>query len=612
MTENKAAKRIKLRSEIPAEYKWNTDRIYKTTDEWNTDFEQIKALLPVAEKYRGHLKDGADVFYDAFLYQEKLSRLIDRVYLFASMKRDEDNTDTVYQELKGRIQALLTETETVLSFFSPELMALPEEILERYISDLRIKPYEKSIRDTLRYRSYILSEREEELIALAGDVTDTAAEVFSMLNNADLEFPQVPDGNGNMVELSHGNYIPLMESNDREVRRAAFTALYETYGKYKNTIAAALSGSVKKDIFYARTHNYPGALFASLYSDNVSVAVYEQLIETIHQSLPVFFRYLEIRKEMLGIHDTEALHMYDVYAPLVQEDSDPIGYEEALETVAAALSPLGEQYVSDMLSGVKAGGWADVYESKGKTSGAYSSGCYDTSPYILLNHQDDLNSVFTLAHELGHSMHSYYSWRTQPYAYAYYRIFVAEVASTVNEILLANYLLKHSESDSRKLAIINRYLETFRGTVFRQTMFAEFEKLIHEEAENGNPLTAENLSNIYYGLNKKYFGDGVVSDELISMEWARIPHFYNNFYVYKYATGFSAAQSLASAILKGGAEGEAARKRYLEFLSSGGSDDPLVLLRRAGVDMESPQPVKDAVAEFLRMLDEFCRMAGIK
>ena len=609
MSEDNNTKKLKLRSEIPAEYKWNTDRIYKTTDEWNTDFEQIKALLADAEKYRGHLKDGADLFYDALLYQEKLSRLIDRVYLFASMKRDEDNTATVYQELKGRIQALLTEAETVLSFFSPELLALPEAVLESYISDPRIKPYEKSIRHTLRYRPYVLSEREEELIALAGDVTDTASEVFSMLNNADLEFPKVPDGKGEMVELSHGNYIPLMESGDREVRRAAFTALYETYGKYKNTIAASLSGSVKKDIFYARAHNYSGALFASLYSDNVSVAVYEQLIETIHQSLPAFFRYLEMRKKMLGIDE---LHMYDVYAPLVKEDSDPIGYEDALKTVAAALAPLGEQYVSDMLSGVKNDGWADVCESKGKTSGAYSSGCYDTSPYILLNHQDDLNSVFTLAHELGHSMHSYYSWRTQPYTYAYYRIFVAEVASTVNEILLANYLLNQSASDSRKLNIINRYLETFRGTVFRQTMFAEFEKLIHEAAEQGSPLTAENLSNIYYGLNKKYFGDGIISDERIALEWARIPHFYNNFYVYKYATGFSAAQSLASAILAGGAEGEAARKRYLEFLSSGGSDDPLVLLRCAGVDMESQQPVKDAVAEFSRMLDEFCLLANIK
>ena len=594
-------KQIPLREQISAEFKWNTEQLYASLAEWEADFSRLKELIPQARQYAGKLKEGAETFLACLRFQEDLGRLSDKIYLYASMKKDEDNNDSIYQALRERIYGLAVEAGAALSFFLPETLALPDELLAEYLKDERLFLYKKYIENIRRFREHTLSADGEQIVALVGELAAAPKNIFSMLNNADMSFPQVVNGEGEQEQLSHGNYLRLMESPEREVRRGAFHALYETYGKNKNTLAASLASAVKKDVFYARVRKYESCLYAALFDDNISTAVYERLIETVRGSLPVFFRYLRLRKKALGLDE---LHMYDIYAPLVAEEQKKIPWEEAVGMVCRALAPLGGEYLSVMRAGLK-NGWVDVYENRGKTPGAYSSGVFGSAPYILMNYQDDLNGVFTLAHELGHSMHSYYSWREQPYIYADYKIFVAEVASTVNEILLADHLLRHSQSKAEKLTVINRYLEEFRGTVFRQTMFAEFERDIHQAAEQGRTLTAEDLSRIYYKLNEDYFGADVCLDREIALEWARIPHFYNAFYVYKYATGFSAAQALAVGLLKEGEEGLRARERYLRFLSGGSSEDPLVLLRQAGVDMEDPQPVMQAMRQFEKMLDEF-------
>ncbi|MCL2677655.1 MAG: oligoendopeptidase F [Clostridiales bacterium] len=595
------SKLIPAREQIGAEYKWNTEAVYGSVEEWEADFSRLKELIPEARQYAGKLAQGAETFLACLRFQEELGRLTDKVYLYAAMKKDEDNNESLYQSLKERIHALAVEAGAAFSFFVPEVLALPGELLDGYLQDERLALYRKHIADIRRFRAHTLSASEEQIVALAGEMAAAPKNIFSMLNNADMAFPQVANGEGEQEQLSHGNYIRLMESQKREVRRGAFAALYATYGENKNTLAAALAAAVKKDVFFAKVRKYESCLEAALFDDNISTAVYDGLIEAVRASLPLFSRYLRMRKDALAL---DKLHMYDVYAPLVFGEKKKFPYEEAVETVCRALAPLGEEYLAAAREGLK-NGWVDVYENKGKTPGAYSSGIYDSAPYILMNYQDNLNSVFTLAHELGHSMHSYYSWKTQPYIYADYKIFVAEVASTVNEILLADHLLRHSQSLGEKLDVINRYLEEFRGTVFRQTMFAEFERDIHQAVEQGGALTAEDLSRIYYKLNEDYFGADVCLDREIALEWARIPHFYNAFYVYKYATGFSAAQALAGELLKEGEEGRLARERYLRFLSGGGSEDPLVLLRQAGVDMESPQPVLQAMKQFEKMLDEF-------
>jgi oligoendopeptidase F len=466
-----------------------------------------------------------------------------------------------------------------------------------------LQVYEHYLDELLRQKEHTLSAQEEAILAQVAELANAPSEIFTMINNADMKFPEIIDEDGEVKELTHGRYIRFLESRERRVRQDAFKAMYETFKKQKNTLAATLNANVKKDIFYARVRRYPSVLEAALDKDNIPVSVYTNLIETIHEALPVFQRYLSLRKKVLGLDE---LHMYDLYVPLIEDRQITYGYEVATRLVRDSLKPMGEEYLA-VVDQAFNNRWIDVYENVGKRSGAYSSGTYGTPPYMLLNYQGNLNDVYTLTHELGHSVHSYFSRESQPYIYSDYTIFVAEVASTLNEALLTHYFLEKTDDPTQRMVILNHYLESFRGTVFRQTMFAEFEKMIHEKAEAGEALTADRLNEWYYELNRTYFGPDVVIDEDIALEWARIPHFYYNFYVYKYATGFAAATALSQQIIH---EGEAAVERYLSFLKSGGSDYPLELLKKAGVDMTSPEPVRQALKVFERTLSELEQLLG--
>jgi oligoendopeptidase F len=522
----------------------------------------------------------------------------DKVFVYARMRRDEDNANSTYQAYTDRAMALSTSTYAAISFIVPEIISIPEETLYGYInSNNELKVYKQFIDETLRQKKHILSDKEEQLLAMSADISHAAADIFGMFNNADIKFPFIKDEDGEEVEVTKGRYVKFLESKDRKVREDAFHAVYNTYGKMKNTLATSYSSNVKKNKFYATVRKYNSALESSLDSDNITTDVYDSLIATVDKNLHLLQRYLKLRKKALKLDE---LHMYDLYLPIVEESKKNISYEEALKLVEAGLHPLGEEYLSYLRRGFTSS-WIDVYENEGKTSGAYSWGAYKTHPYVLLNYQGTTNDVFTLAHEMGHALHSFYTNKTQPYIYSEYKIFVAEVASTLNESLLMHHLLKTTENKAEKAYLLNHYLEEFRGTLFRQVMFAEFEKITHAKVEQGEALTVQELSSIYKGLNDKYFGSEVNIDKDIEMEWARIPHFYRSFYVYKYATGFSAAISLSKQILT---EGQPAVDRYLRFLSSGGSDYPLELLKKAGVDLSTPQPVQDALNEFEEVLSE--------
>ncbi len=589
---------IKKREDIAVQYKWNLEDMYKGSELWEADFEQTKVLMQGIESYRGRLGESPETLAKVLDLLEELERKTEKLYVYAKMRRDEDNANASCQVLFERIENLSVQLGSATSFIVPEIISNPEERIRAFMAENeQLKIYEHYFDELMRQKPHILSEKEERLLAMAADLSMASGNIFSMLNNADIKFALIKDEEGKELELTKGRYGRFMESSDRRVRKEAFEALYASYSKLKNTLAATLSSSVRKDIFYARARNYPSALEAALDGDNVSPKVYERLIDSVHNNIDLMYKYIEIRKKMLGLAE---LHMYDIYTPLVKEYRMEIPYEKAKEIVVEALEPLGEEYVSVLQQGL-AGGWIDVYENEGKTSGAYSWGCYESHPYVLLNYDNKLDDLFTLAHEMGHSMHSYYSNRNQPHLYSHYSIFVAEVASTVNESLLIDYLLKNCRESQEKLYLLNHYLEQFRGTVFRQTMFAEFERIIHDEVEKGGALNPETLSNIYRELNRFYYGPQMVLDQEIDMEWSRIPHFYSAFYVYKYATGFSAATALKEQILHGGT---AALERYLEFLKSGSSDYPVNLLQKAGVDLNSPEPVDTALKYFSRLLKE--------
>jgi oligoendopeptidase F len=589
---------IKKREDIAVQYKWNLEDMYKGSELWEADFEQTKVLMQGIESYRGRLGESPETLAKVLDLLEELERKTEKLYVYAKMRRDEDNANASCQVLFERIENLSVQLGSATSFIVPEIISNPEERIRAFMAENeQLKIYEHYFDELMRQKPHILSEKEERLLAMAADLSMASGNIFSMLNNADIKFALIKDEEGKELELTKGRYGRFMESSDRRVRKEAFEALYASYSKLKNTLAATLSSSVRKDIFYARARNYPSALEAALDGDNVSPKVYERLIDSVHNNIDLMYKYIEIRKKILGLAE---LHMYDIYTPLVKEYRMEIPYEKAKEIVVEALEPLGEEYVSVLQQGL-AGGWIDVYENEGKTSGAYSWGCYESHPYVLLNYDNKLDDLFTLAHEMGHSMHSYYSNRNQPHLYSHYSIFVAEVASTVNESLLIDYLLKNCRESQEKLYLLNHYLEQFRGTVFRQTMFAEFERIIHDEVEKGGALNPETLSNIYRELNRFYYGPQMVLDQEIDMEWSRIPHFYSAFYVYKYATGFSAATALKEQILHGGT---AALERYLEFLKSGSSDYPVNLLQKAGVDLNSPEPVDTALKYFSRLLKE--------
>jgi len=586
------------RDEIEPRFKWNLQDIYQDDAAWESDYEQMKAMLVQAAQLQGTLGQSGAQLLSGLRQIESIDRLGEKLVVYAKMRRDEDNTDNRYQALYDRAETLMIEAGSTLSFVTPELTEIPEDNLKQFMEEVEeLQLYRHMFDEIYRQKEHVLSQPEEKILAQSADLALAAGNIFTMLNNADIKFGTIRDENGQEVELTKGRYGRFMESHDRRVREEAFHTLYSAYAKLENTLAASLSASVKKDVFYARVRKYPSALHASLQQDNVDVKVYDSLIESVHSYMNEMYRYLKLRRQILNLDE---LHMYDIYVPLVKEYQVEVPYEKAQEQVLEALQPLGEEYLSILKSGL-AGGWIDVYENQGKTSGAYSWGCYDTHPYVLLNYDNKLDDVFTLAHEMGHALHSFYSNRHQPYVYSQYPIILAEVASTVNESLLIDYLLKRSNNREERIYLINHYLEQFRGTVYRQTMFAEYEKIIHDMVEQGKPLTTEALKNSYYDLNRLYYGPDVVIDEDIKMEWARIPHFYSAFYVYKYATGFSAATAIKEQIQN---EGAPAVQRYMEFLQSGSSDYPVEVLKKAGVDLTSPQPVQSALEYFGRLVSE--------
>ncbi|WP_261132598.1 oligoendopeptidase F [Bacillus sp. Marseille-Q3570] len=593
-----AVKSLPKRDEIPVGDTWDLEDIFETDDVWEEEFKQVKELIPQIDQFQGKLGESSATLYEALQLQDEITKRLGKLYTYAHMRNDQDTTNSFYQGLNDRVATLATETSSHLSYIVPEILSLDESQIRSFVEENDdLKLYDHFLDEINRSRPHVLSQKEEALLAGVSEVTNNASNTFGMLNNADLKFPTVKDENGEEVELTHGRYIRFLESDDQEVRKNAFKAMYGTYDKFKNTFASTLSGTVKKDNFNARVRKYDSARQAALDANNIPETVYDNLVETVNDNLHLMHRYVKLRKEALGLDE---LHMYDLYTPIVKDVKMEIPYDEAKGLVVKSLSPLGEEYVNIVKEGYEKR-WIDVQENVGKRSGAYSSGAYGTMPYILMNWQDNVNNLFTLTHEIGHSVHSYYTRDTQPYPYANYSIFVAEVASTCNEALLNEYMLSITDDKKKKLYLLNHLLEGFRGTVFRQTMFAEFEQLIHERAAAGEALTPDLFTKLYYELNEKYFGEDIIIDEEIGLEWARIPHFYYNYYVYQYATGFSAAASLSKQILD---EGAPAVERYLEFLKAGSSDYPIEVLKKAGVDMTSSKPIEEALSVFESVLGE--------
>ncbi|HHT48450.1 MAG TPA: oligoendopeptidase F [Firmicutes bacterium] len=587
------------RAEVPVEYRWQLEDLYPTTEAWEEDLKTVEALADEFVSYQGKIGDSAATFRQVLELRDRMSRLMDKTFVYAKMKRDEDNSESASQALVERAQALMVRVGTMASFFLPELMAIPQSQWEEFLQvDPELNQYRHFLEDLVRRKQHILSPEEERILALSGEIADSGENIFSMLNNADLEFPMVHDEEGREVALSHGRYLRFLESKKRAVRQEAFLSLHRTYQRYRNTLAAALNSGVKSNIFYARARRYPSALTAALDDDHIKEDVYHNLIDGIHQGLPLVQQYFRAKQDLLQL---EEIHPYDLYVSPVADFELKVTYEEAQKMVKAGLGLLGEEYGA-LLDQAFAERWIDVYENKGKTSGAYAWGCYDSHPYILLNFQGTGNDLFTLAHELGHALHSYLSNRAQPYINAQYPIFLAEIASTVNEVLLVRYLIDQAQSKEELLYYLHHFLEHFRGTVFRQTMFAEFERLIHAQVEKGEALTPDWLEEEYYHLAQVYHGPGVVLDPELKAEWSRIPHFFYNFYVYKYATGFCAAVAFVQKFIR---EGSAAVEAYLELLRSGGTDYPLVLLAKAGVDLAQPQPITDAMTMFQELLTGF-------
>lgn len=594
--------KFKSREEIPVEYTWDLESMYKNKEEWEADVKKVSQLADDFSKYQGKVISSGENLLNTIEAMNEMYRIASKVYSYSSMKLDEDTRVGESQAMANKALATYVKVDEVTSFVTPEILEIDEETLEKYYEEVEgLRLYKQYLSEILRQKDHVLSAKEESLLAQMGELASAPQQIFSMLDNADMKFPTIKDEKGNEVEITHGNFIPLMENKNREVRKAAFEGLYSTYKKFENTYAQTLNGNTKKNIFYAKVRNYKSSIEASLDKNNIPVLVYDNLINSIQDNLDSMYKYMDIRKRALGVDE---LHMYDLYTPIVQDMDITMDYEEGKKLILEGLKPLGKEYESILKEGFESR-WIDVYETPGKRSGAYSGGAYDSKPFILLNYHDTLDNVFTIAHELGHSIHSYLTRKHQPFVYGRYSIFVAEVASTTNEALLLDYLLKNVKDEKERLYLLNHYLEMFRTTVFRQTMFAEFERDIYEYAEKGGALTAEYLSSTYKKLNEKYYGPNVIVDDEIAMEWARIPHFYFNFYVYQYATGFSAAVDLAQQILT---EGDEAVARYLDFLRSGSSDYPINVLKAAGVDMTTEKPVNNAMKVFKELVDEMDKL----
>ncbi|MCI1857173.1 MAG: oligoendopeptidase F [Sporolactobacillus sp.] len=604
MAEPQAKSPLPKRNEVPIEEKWDLESVYPTIDDWEKAVQHVKDLIEEAETYKGRIGESATTLLALLKKQDEVEEQLDKVYVYAMMKSDEDTANATYQALKDRAGSLAAAAGSRLAFVVPEVLTIGPETLDRYLNENEgLRLYRHALQEIVRTKPHVLDSAKEALLAAAGEVTDASATTFGMLNNADLKFPKITDENGREVEITHGRFGKFMESEDRRVRKDAFEGLYSTYEAFRHTLASTLAGQIKRDNFYAQARHYQNGREAALFPNHIPEAVYDNLLETVHRNLPLMHRYVALRKKVLNV---EALHMYDLYAPLVPDAAIKITYRQAQQLVLAGLAPLGEDYLDVIRDGFKKR-WIDVRETQNKRSGGYSAGCYGTMPFILLNWQDNINSAFTLAHELGHSMHSYYSRSHQPFPYASYSIFVAEVASTCNEALFSHYLLNRSTTRKERLYLLNNRLEGFRTTVFRQAMFAEFEHLIHEKARQGEALTADTLTKLYYNLNKVYFGPDIVVDRQIGLEWARIPHFYYNYYVYQYATGYSAASALSRQILS---EGKPAVIRYKNYLKSGSSADPLSVLKKAGVDMTDARSIQQAMDGFAEVLAEMENLIG--
>ena len=586
------------RNEINEKDTWDLSTIFETDQKWEEELALLTEDTKEAARLEGHLLDSAESLLNITERYLDLSRRLEKLYVYAHMKNDQDTRVAKYQEYYAKAMTLYSQLDQVFSFYEPEFMAITEEQYQNFLAEEpKLQPYKHFFDKLLQNKEHVLSQREEELLAGAGEIFGAASETFAILDNADIVFPFVKDEDGNEVQLSHGVYMRLVESKNREVRRGAYEALYSTYEQYQHTYAKTLQTNVKVQNYRAKVRNYKSAREAALAANFVPESVYDNLVSAVRKHLPLLHRYLALRSKILGIPD---LKMYDVYTPLSSVEYS-FTYEEALKKAEEALAVLGEDYLSRVKRAFSER-WIDVYENQGKRSGAYSGGSYDTNAFMLLNWQDNLDNLFTLVHETGHSMHSSYTRETQPYVYGDYSIFLAEIASTTNENILTEKLLQEVQDDATRFAILNNFLDGFRGTVFRQTQFAEFEHAIHQADQNGEVLTSEFLNNLYADLNQEYYGLSKEDNPQIQYEWARIPHFYYNYYVYQYSTGFAAASALAEKIVHGSQED---RDRYIDYLKAGKSDYPLNIMRKAGVDMEKEGYLNDAFAVFERRLDEF-------
>lgn len=591
-------KQLPQRQEVAEEMTWDLSKIFADDQAFETAFTALQQKLKEADSYKGTLKNGAGSFLAAIEYLLAVYRQLEKIYVYSSLKSDQDTADTTYQALNARVGALAAQASEAISFFEPELLTLSDATIWAYFDqEPKLATYRHFVEQIVSERAHVLPQEQEALLAGAGEIFAASSNTFSVLNNADLVFPVIEDENGDKIQLSHGVYGQLMESTDRKTREKAFKGLYSVYEQFRNTLASTLSSHVKTHNYQAKVRHYDSAREQSLSGNHIPESVYDTLVEVVNKNLPLLQRYMKLRKRLLKV---DQLHMYDVYTPLLGEAPITFTFAQAKEKALAALAPLGDEYLA-VVKEAFADRWIDVVENKGKRSGAYSGGAYDTDPYILLNWHDTLDQVFTLVHEMGHSVHSYFTRKNQPYVYGDYSIFLAEIASTTNENILTEYLLKTEKDPKVKAYVLNHYLDGFKGTIFRQTQFAEFEHFMHLEDAKGRPLTSEFLSDYYGQLNQRYYGEAVEDDPEIHLEWARIPHFYYNYYVFQYATGFSAASALAQKILQGGPEDLG---NYLAYLKAGSSDYPIEVMRKAGVDMTQAGYIEDAMKVFAKRLDE--------
>lgn len=594
--------KIKNRSEIDSIYKWNIEKMYPEESKWDADLTQARQLSQEFAVMKGHITDSPEALYNALELYAQTIRTAEYAFVYSRMKHDEDNGNSKYTGMNNKAMSVLAQISAETAFLTPEILNSEDGLIEKYLQEKpELEEYRYMLTTILQEKEHTLSAEEERIISVLSEAMDAPDEAYTMLTDADMVFGTVPDGKGNEIPLTHGNFITLMESENPSVRQAAFETLYAKYKEFNNTISTLYNYNVKKDVLMAKLRHYPSALNASLAPENIPDSVYHNLIQAVHEALPVMHKYVSIRKKALGL---DSLHMYDVYTPLVSVPETHYTFEEAVDIACKALLPLGEDYVATLRKGILEERWVDILENKGKTSGAYSFGVYDSDPYILMNFKGTLKDIFTLVHEGGHSMHSWYTRKTQPYIYGEHSIFTAEVASTVNETLLMHYLLSNTNSEEMRRYLINFYIDEFKSTLFRQTMFAEFELKAHQLAEAGEPLTAETLDAEYQKLNDQYFGLAMDSDDYIQYEWSRIPHFFRSFYVFQYATGYSAANALANRILQ---EGAPAVQDYRKFLTLGDSMDPIDLLKIAGVDMSTEEPVQKALSTFTELVDELAK-----